>query len=285
MTQRSSSLSAYLFRAVGILSLGGLAFILAAALLTASKSRTHAFLLRLQPGAEPIPPAALEHTADVLSRRLAALGGRLDLIAPRAEARPPDTVSIRFTQRWTPDTQQAERALASALAWLTMPARIEFRLVHPDQGLASDDGDQKPPDGYERKVYRARQYMLHRPGDVKTVEQPCLLRTEPLLALDGFRKVSIETTGLKKMAALTFELHQQDAQAFAAATALHVGRQMAMLIDGEMFLPPREIESAITGGSVQVQGYFFLPPLRNLVAVLNTGPLPCPLQQVRHTVE
>ena len=67
-------------------------------------------------------------------------------------------------------------------------------------------------------------------------------------------------------------------------TALNVGRGMAMLIDGEMFLPPKEIEAPITGGAVQISGYFQLPPLRKLVKVLNTGPLPGPLEETGRTI-
>jgi preprotein translocase subunit SecD len=60
---------------------------------------------------------------------------------------------------------------------------------------------------------------------------------------------------------------------------------MAMLIDGEMFFPPKEIDSAVTAGAVQVQGFFHIPPLRRLAATLNCGSLPAPLEEVSHTVE
>ena len=56
---------------------------------------------------------------------------------------------------------------------------------------------------------------------------------------------------------------------------------MAMLIDGEMFFPPGHIEGAVTGGRVQMQGFFLKRPMRRLARLLECGSLPGPLVRVK----
>ena len=65
-----------------------------------------------------------------------------------------------------------------------------------------------PPD-YEVKVYRAEQYILSQPGDLKTVRQSYAVERRPALVLEGVREAAIDTTGLHKMAVLTFRLGRQ----------------------------------------------------------------------------
>jgi preprotein translocase subunit SecD len=129
-------------------------------------------------------------------------------------------------------------------------------------------------------LYREKRYVLSRLSELKTVEHAFAVQTEPLLTVRRLADAQIRTEGKKKVVILTFTFEPEDAQRFAEATALHAGRRMAMLVDGEMFFPPKEIEGAVTSGVVQVQGYFHPPVLRRLVAVLNTGPLPADLELV-----
>lgn len=287
MTAQKSALSRYLFKAVLGLTLAGLAFVILTVVITAGKSRDHAFTYRVA-GNKPPSADALNQTVEVLRRRTEALSGSLGVVDLHVDARPPRQVEIGFTTRWNPDKAQTDHAVKAALAWLTMPGRVEFRLLHPRDGArdgAPENAAEEPPSGYEIKLYRARQYKLSHPGDLETVEHRYLVRAEPALAIDAFRSVEIETPGLHKKAVLTFDFEPDDARKFGRLTALHVGRRMAMLVDGEMFTPPREIEQPLSGGKVQVHGYFYLPPLRRLVAVLNAGPLPRPLERVDQTVE
>jgi preprotein translocase subunit SecD len=106
------------------------------------------------------------------------------------------------------------------------------------------------------------------------------VRKEPLLRVRGVEEARFSTAGLEKATVLTFQLPKEQAKEFRDITALNVGREMAMLVDGDLFFPPRQIASGMEGGRVQVQGYFYNPPLRKLIAVLSAGPLPGRLEEV-----
>jgi len=166
-----------------------------------------------------------------------------------------------------------------------MQGLVEFRLVHPDQDILEARGPQGLPSSYEVKVYRRRRYMLTRLNELETVEERYAVEREPILRVAEFEEVTMDTVGPQKRVVMTFRFGKDDAEAFGRLTALHAGRRMAMLIDGEMFFPPKEIEAAVTSGAVQVQGFFHIPPLRRLAAALDCGSLPAPLQEVSHTVE
>jgi len=272
MNSHPSALSRYLFKAVGLMALAGLAFILASALWSWRASRLWTLTYRLRPQQGAVAPGDLERTARVVARRLGLLARDFHLGRISARALPPDRVEVRFKARSAPDIP---------LAWATMAGRVEFRLLYPHD----PPPEELLPDTYETKVYRAQRFILSRPGDLETVLHSYVVERQPALVCNGVAEATIETTGMHKLAVLTLRLPPQDADAFAALTALNVGRRMALLIDGEMFVPPREIEGPITGGAVQVSGYFQLPPLRKLVKMLNTGPLPGRLEEIARTAE
>ncbi len=267
MSSTPSVLGRYLLRALAVIAAVGLLFVLASAAWSWRAARTYTVVYRLEPPEGPPSPADLERTAAVLTQRLDLLEHDFHIGHPAARAVAPDSVEVSFRARSSPD---------EALAWTTMPCRVEFRLVHPRDPLPEG----QVPAGYEVKVYRDQQFLLSKPGDLQTVRHAYALEQQPALVTNGVQEASIETSGLHKMAVLTFRFGPKDGDAFAAMTALNVGRKMAMLIDGEMFLPPKQIDGPITGGAVQISGYYQLPPLRKLVKMLNTGPLPGKLEEV-----
>jgi preprotein translocase subunit SecD len=262
----------YLLRAAGVVGVVGLAFVLVSLLWSWRATRIYTVVYRLAPARGQPAAGELDRTAEVLARRLSLLERDFHISHVSARAEGPDRLELRFSARSDADV---------ALSWATMPCRVEFRLLAPQDPAAGGP----PPAGYELKVFREQQYILGRGGDLQTVRHSYAVERRPALVLDGVQEASIATPGLHKMAVLTFRFGQKDAEAFAAMTALNVGRRMAMLIDGEMFFPPKEVQSPITGGAVQISGYFQLPPLRKLVKMLNTGPLPGTLEEVSRTVQ
>jgi preprotein translocase subunit SecD len=263
MAAMRTAMAAYLRK----VALSGLVLIVCAAvsgLLWAwLRTQTGVYLYR-------VPPAELDEEVEVLNRRLELLRSGLRLGRSRVAAAPPDRVQISLRYRDDP---------RAALAWLTMPGRVEFRLLHPDEDVLADPGAE-PPDGYETAIYREKRYILERLGELETHERRFAVGSEPVLAIERLADAELVTVGKKKAVVLTFTFEPEDASRFAEVTALHAGRRMAMLVDGELYFPPREIEAAVTSGQVQVQGYFYTPPLRRLVAVLRTGPLPAALERV-----
>ncbi|NLW50609.1 MAG: hypothetical protein GXY85_07155 [Candidatus Brocadiaceae bacterium] len=261
--------SRFLLRSFAVTIGGVCAIAVAAAVWTWATTVTHVVVYRLEtPEAAPSPDA-LNRTVEIVSNRLKALRTDLELGRCAVRALPPDRLEFSVRCRQSPDY---------ALAWLAMQGRAEFRLRHPDAQVV--DGPERLPDGYEVKVYTERRHILTRLNELKAVPHHYAVLREPVMAVDGFRHVGFDTVGAQRAVLLTFEFHQEDERRFAAVTALHAGRQMAMLIDGEMFFPPAPIREAIAGGRVQIQGFFLKRPMRRLARLLECGSLPGRLVRV-----
>ncbi len=271
MAARKSALTAYLKRA---LLFGGTAlclFALIAAIWARGATETHRVIYRLRPPGKAVADGELRDTVDVLSERLAVLRREFKTGRGAILPLPPDRLEVQLRCRSDP---------VQPLAWLAMQGRAEFRLLHPQDDLPGSVAAEDLPPGYEVKVFRERRYILTRLNELKTVEHRYAVERKPVLTIGEFKEVSFATVGRQRTVVLTFHFKEPDAGAFASLTALHAGRNMAMLIDGAMFFPPKEIESALTTGAVQVQGAYYIPPLRRLAKVLNCGSLPLPLERL-----
>jgi hypothetical protein len=82
---------------------------------------------------------------------------------------------------------------------------------------------------------------------------------------------------------ITINLKAPAAELFGQYTADHIGQYFAIAVDGKVVLAP-VINSEIPGGNIQVEagtpGGFGVEEATNLVAVLQFGPLPYPLQEI-----
>ncbi len=269
MAASGSALSAFLKR---VLTAGLIAlclFLVASALWRLGSRRTYRRSYVLGPAeAGAVAPDELARTVEVLRARIDALRGTFNIARAELRPLPPDRLAVELRLAAEP---------VRAFSWLTMQGRAEFRLLHPDDGLPDGEGPDALPPGYAVKVYRERRYVLTRLNELKTVEHAYAVQREPVLAVPQFERVELETAGRQKRVILTFELPPPQAARLEELTALHAGRRMAMLIDGEMFFPPKRIGSAVSGGRIRAEGFFHTPPLRILVRILNCGSLPRPL--------
>jgi preprotein translocase subunit SecD len=278
----SRALSRYLTRTLLLLGLMGGLFIVAVAIWAMASTRTHCYLYRLEVPGREATADDVAAAAGVISARMRELGRTLKLGRGSVSPLPPDRIELKLRSR---------RDLTEALAWLTMAGRVELRLLQPSlgaaDGLRAADGlgAADPEPGYEVKVYRQSSYVLSNPGELATVEHRYAVERQPALTVERFERVTLETTGLSKMAVLTFYFSPEDARQLARLMALNAGRGMAMLIDGEMFFPPKTIASATSTGAIQVQGFFYMPPLRRLVKALDCGSLPGSRRELSHIVE
>jgi len=270
MAAAASELGRYLKRAVIVTGAVLCLFAVAAAVWARAGRRTYRAVYRLGGPDGQGGEAHLQRTAQVFSARLGELRREFRLGSCAVRPLPPDRVEVQMTSGGDP---------LGPLAWLAMQGKAEFRLLHPQDDILDRAGPQGLPPEYEVKAYREQRFVLARPGEMETVEYRYAVQREPLLVVTEFRRVTMETVGAHKMVVVTFHFTGDDARAFGELTALHAGRKMAMLIDGEMFFPPREIESSVTGGSVQAQGYFQIPPMRRLARMLDCGSLPVPVEQ------
>ncbi len=275
MSPEKSALTAYVNKVLVFLGAALCVIAVVLWLSTRAATQTHRVVCRLHVDGGPVTQAQLQRAEEVLSARLEALGRELELGRGGVRVLPPDRIELRFNCR---------AGSLVPLAWLTLEGRVEFRLLHPDGGILEKLAGSDLPPQYEVKVYRKKQYTFTRLNELKTVEEPFAVEREPMLAVRELKDVTFEAVGPKKRVLLTVHLREEDAETFGRLTALHAGRRMAMLVDGEMFFPPKEIESAITGGVVQAQGFFYIPPVRRLAKVLGCGSLPGRLEVVSEEV-
>ncbi len=78
---------------------------------------------------------------------------------------------------------------------------------------------------------------------------------------------------------VNFRLDKEGARRFADMTGNNIGRQLAIVLDGEVITAP-VIRSAITGGSGEISGYFTAQTANDLALLLRAGALPAPLDVI-----
>ena len=269
MAVKQSNLSRYLIRALLAAGSACLAILLAAAIRARADTRTYVVTYRLVPEQVLVTPQMLEESARIVEARMGMLARDYALGACKVETEPDDRIHMTFRTRFDP---------AEALDWVTMTGEAEFCLLHPDASILEAAE-------YHVKVYTELRYALSQPGEMRQYKYEYLICREPLMRVKRFAAVDLSTVGLKKETVLTFEFDEQQGSQFKDLTATNVRRQMAMLIDGKLFFPPSQIGSAVAGGAVQIRGYFYNPPLRKLVKVLNAGALPGRLEKVSQKFE
>ena len=276
MPRKQSNITRLLKRTAIVGGLSCLAILAAAALWRHAHTATHVVTYRLLPDQGPVTEQQLAETSAIVQARLKQLARAHRLAGCRVEALPQDRLRVSLRTHTDP---------AEALAWASMQGRAELALLHPDPDVLKTLAPDEAPEGYRLATYREKKYSLGRPGNLVTYEHTYLVRDEPLLRVARFESVRLDLVGLAKQTVLTFTFDQQQRKDFEALTALNVGRRMAMFIDGELFFPPKKIPSAVPGGVVQVQGYFYNPPLRSLVGALTAGTLPGRLEEISHEVQ
>ncbi|PID26845.1 MAG: protein translocase subunit SecD [Candidatus Cloacimonadota bacterium] len=76
---------------------------------------------------------------------------------------------------------------------------------------------------------------------------------------------------------VNFELDRIGAKKFAAVTGNNIGRRLAIVLDGQLYMAPN-INGKIPGGRGQITGNFDAAEARDLAIVLKAGALPAPLE-------
>ncbi len=282
MSRPPSKLWQYLRKALFFSLAFCVVFMICTAFWAGASMASHSLLYRATADSGPPTAEQLEQTARVVRARLAALKSGFRLKGPAVQVQGGDRLKVEFRSR---------SDATEVLRWLTMPARVELRLLPDDQsaleriepGTAPSGEDL--PEGCELKTYIERKYKLARPNEMVTYEHNYLVYVEPAMRVSSFDGVYFATKGMKRMTVITFEFDEEGTEELRRLTALNVGRELAMLIDGELFFPAKKIPSAIKDGRIQMTGYFYNPPLHRLVNVLAAGNLPCALEEISHEIE
>ncbi len=221
------------------------------------------FLVRLKAEADesgtvrPITPAMLDQAREVIRRRVDSMGTSEPVIAPQGT----DRIMVQIPGLNTGRLQEAREQLYK-------PAKLEFKLVHP-QSDAIVRG-QIPPD----PAYRLETYKEDRAGtDPALPPQQLAVRKKadvPGTMVTGARAF-FDTQGW----GVSLRFSSEGSALFAQLTQENVGKRFAIMLDGNIQSAP-VIREAITGGNASITGSFTEAQARNLASVLE-NPLQTPV--------
>ena len=224
------------------------------------------FLIRLKGGDKEVTKGMLDQAVEVIRKRIDTFGVSEPIISPVAN----DRILVQIPGLDTAKIQEARDQLSRV-------AKLEFRLVYPDNGerlRQIDEGKQViPPD------YRIETYKLSPEGEsvAGVKEKP---REERLLVkkkadLSGDRVSSAGASYERDGWVVHLRFDSEGAKKFGDITAAHIHHRFAIVLDGIIQSAP-VIQDAIYGGDAQITGRFTEEEARGLASVLQ-NPLQTPV--------
>ena len=218
------------------------------------------FLIRLMGGDKEVNKGMLDQAVEVIRKRVDYFGGGEPVITPVGN----DRILVQIPGLDTAKIQEAREQLSRV-------AKLEFRLVYPDNGeklKAIDAGqDVIPPD------YRIEVYKPHAEENEKPREERLLVKKKADL---GGNRVS-ESHAYYGNEGWTVQLKfdSEGAKQFAKITEQYKGHRFAIVLDGVIQSAP-VIRDAIYGGDAVITGKFTEKEARGLSSVLE-NPLQVPV--------
>src|SRR6184192_2315499 len=224
------------------------------------------FLIRLKGGDKEVNKGMLDQAVEVIRKRVDYFGGGEPIISPVGS----DRILVQIPGLDTAKIQEARDQLSRV-------AKLEFRLVYPDNGerlRQIDEGKQViPPD------YRIETYKLSPEGEsvAGVKEKP---REERLLVkkkadLSGDRVSNAGASYERDGWVVHLRFDSEGAKKFGDITAAHIHHRFAIVLDGIIQSAP-VIQDAIYGGDAQITGRFTEEEARGLASVLE-NPLQTPV--------
>jgi preprotein translocase subunit SecD len=105
------------------------------------------------------------------------------------------------------------------------------------------------------------------------------VRKKPEMTCPKLAAIDYFTEGFQMRTVITIDFVKEDAKRFAEITAANVGKQLAVVMNGEVQVAPR-IQEPITGGRVQLMGIRKRAQAHRLADFLRYGALPCSFRLV-----
>src|SRR5438552_3741117 len=197
------------------------------------------FLIRLVPGEKPLSKAMLDQAVEVIRKRVDYFGGGEPIISPVGS----DRILVQIPGLDTAKIQEARDQLSRV-------AKLEFRLVYPDNGerlREIDQGKQVIPPEYRIETYKQQ----HQAEGEKPIEERLLVKKKADLAGDRVSGAgaSYERDGW----AVHLRFDSEGAKQFGNITAANVHHRFAIVLDGVIQSAP-VIQDAIYGGDAQITG-------------------------------
>jgi SecD/SecF fusion protein len=220
------------------------------------------FLIRLVPaqGDRALTKTNLEQAVEVIRKRVDYFGGGEPVISPVGS----DRILVQI-----PGLDPAK--IIEARQQLSRVAKLEFRLVYPDNGerlRAIDAGTEViPPE------YRIETYDIQQGENQKPVQERLLVRKKADLGGDRVTESNAYYGNDGWTVQLKFD--GEGAKKFGQITEANVGHRFAIVLDGVIQSAP-SIRTAIYGGDAIITGRFQEQEARGLASVLE-NPLQTPV--------
>lgn len=167
-----------------------------------------------------------------------------------------------------------EKLRSQARKTIERTAYLEFRLVHErnEELVAESLSDPRfvDPVGYKKLVHEETR-------EGRPVKRVYFVKVRPELTGKHVARAFVQYDEIgRPYVALSFD--SEGAAIFGRVTTANVGRQLAIVLDGELYSAP-VIQDAITGGHAQITGNFTLTEAQQLANVLE-NPLEAPVKIV-----
>ncbi|MBV9007971.1 MAG: protein translocase subunit SecD [Verrucomicrobia bacterium] len=219
------------------------------------------FLIRLQQTDKPITPGMLDQAVEVIRKRVDYFGGGEPIISPVGK----DRILVQIPGLDTAKIQEARDQLSRV-------AKLEFRLVYPDNGERLQQIQQSkaviPPE------YRVEDYK-HADSDPNKppIDEKLLVKKKADLGGDHVSSSNAYFGNEGWTVQLNFD--GEGAKKFGQITEQFKGHRFAIVLDGIIQSAP-VIRDAIYGGNAQITGSFTEKEARGLASVLE-NPLQVPV--------
>jgi SecD/SecF fusion protein len=218
------------------------------------------FLIRLMKGDKDVTKGMLDQAVEVIRKRVDYFGASEPIISPVGN----DRILVQIPGLDTAKIQEARDQLSRV-------AKLEFRLVYPDNGerlRAIDAGKEViPPE------YRIDTYNMRAEGNEKPKEERLLVKKKADLGGDRVSGSSAYYGNEGWTVQLKFD--SEGAKKFGQITEQYKGHRFAIVLDGIIQSAP-VIRDAIYGGDAVITGKFSEQEARGLASVLE-NPLQTPV--------
>src|SRR5205809_1446473 len=219
------------------------------------------FLIRLVPSDKTINKGMLEQAVEVIRKRVDYFGASEPIISPVGN----DRILVQIPGLDTAKIQEARDQLSRV-------AKLEFRLVYPDNGERLRDIDTAkaviPPE------YRIEVYKPPTEGNEKPREERLLVKKKADL---GGNRVSGSNAYFGNEGwTVQLKFDSEGAKQFGRITEQYKGHRFAIVLDGVIQSAP-VIRDAIYGGDAVITGRFTEQEARGLASVLE-NPLQTPVK-------
>src|SRR5215468_5032993 len=218
------------------------------------------FLIRLKGADKEVNKGMLDQAVEVIRKRVDVFGVSEPVISPVGN----DRILVQIPGLDTAKIQEARDQLSRV-------AKLEFRLVYPDNGerlKTIDEGKEVIPPDYRIEVYKHQAE-----GNQKPIEERLLIKKKADLSGDRVSASNAYYGNEGWTVQLKFD--SEGAKKFGQITEQYKGHRFAIVLDAVIQSAP-VIRDAIYGGDAVITGRFTEEEARGLASVLE-NPLQTPV--------